>query len=265
MSAHYRYLQIVTERPSILADFYREHFGMRELGHTDEGEIALTDGFYNLALVKPRGGNEELGLSQFGIEVDDVRDIEARLEEFGPRADIQQEPGGLCYGEYLLRDPNGVKVSLSGSHFHADGQERGVPNIRHIALAVPENDEVLRFYMEVFGFVENHRSQRNRREGRDTRWAVDGQTALAILPDPLKWTRDSDEEETTHRKRGLNHFGFVVSDVERYMALLPKDAISRRPEFVNSAEWRISDPDGNGMDISKAKGYEVGPDIWVRG
>jgi len=256
MASHYRFIQIVSERPDTLAEFYGTHFAMRQLGRTHGGDIAMTDGFYNLSLVKPAAGNEELGISQFGIEIDDIREIEARLEEFAPQADIRQEPGGLCHGEYSVLDPNGIKVSLSTQHFSATSEQRGLPSIRHIALAVPKNDEMLHFYMNVFGFRENNRSQRNRREGRDSRWA--------ILPDPLKWNENG-EEGTSHRKRGINHFGFVVSDVQPYFALLPEGAVSKRPEFVNSAEYRISDPDGNGMDISKNKGYEVDPDTWVRG
>ena len=77
MGSQIRYLAIVSEHPDTLARFYSTHFAMRELGRSDAGDIALTDGFYNISLLKPRGGASEPGISHFGITIDDIREVEA--------------------------------------------------------------------------------------------------------------------------------------------------------------------------------------------
>ena len=64
---------------------------------------------------------------------------------------------------------------------------------------------------------------------------------------------------------GINHYGFVVPNMEDMLAKLPSDGkTSKRPSIRPFAEWRTFDPDGNGIDISAQLGYEVGVDRWVR-
>jgi len=267
VDAHIRYLAIVSERPETLAHFYMTYFSMRELGRSDEGDIALTDGFYNVSLVKPRPGADEIGISHFGIEIDDVREIEARLEEFAPKSDIQQEEGGLFHGEYRVFDPNGVAVSLSERHFNLPAAERHMPNIRHMAMCVPNNDRVLDYYRNVFGFREPGNSRKLREAGLPVRWAADGSTAMAILTSHKGRVVN---EETESSRDGVNHFGFLVKDMDSYLTSLPKGAISERDYNVapgvprSSAEFRVFDPDRNPFDLSETKGYEVDVDVFAR-
>jgi hypothetical protein len=84
MDSQIRYLAIVSERPETLAEFYSTYFAMRELGRSDSGDIALTDGFYNISILKPRDGAAELGISHLGVTIEDIREIEARLRDFAP-------------------------------------------------------------------------------------------------------------------------------------------------------------------------------------
>src|SRR6266511_4237649 len=62
MDSQIRYLAIVSEQPETLARFYSNYFSMRELGRSDAGDIALTDGFYNISILKRRDGAEEPGI-----------------------------------------------------------------------------------------------------------------------------------------------------------------------------------------------------------
>jgi hypothetical protein len=55
MGSQIRYLAIVSEHPDTLARFYSTHFAMRELGRSDAGDIALTDGFYKYLLTQDAG------------------------------------------------------------------------------------------------------------------------------------------------------------------------------------------------------------------
>jgi len=264
MQAHLRYIAIVTERPEVLAAFYATYFAMRELGRGDEGDISLTDGFYNLTLLKQRASLHDLaerpGLSHYGIEIDDIREVEARLEEFAPDADIREEPGGLHHGEYRVFDPDGLAISLSMKNFHVSGDTRSLPSIRHIALSVPEVPEMHDFYTNVFGFRETKWSAFIRTKNRPDPcyFAGDGSTNMALLLEPALMTRGED------MRWGFNHFGFVVPDMEEMLRALPSEAgAARRPPRA-MAEERAHDPDGNAIDLSYDMGYEVDYDVWVR-
>src|SRR5262245_13915796 len=113
MDSQIRYLAIVSEQPDTLARFYSTYFSMRELGRSDAGDVALTDGFYNISILKPRDDAAEAGISHFGITIDDIGQIEARLKDFSPKTTIRQEEGDLFRGDYRVTDPYGQIVSLS--------------------------------------------------------------------------------------------------------------------------------------------------------
>ncbi|HLG70211.1 MAG TPA: VOC family protein [Chloroflexota bacterium] len=266
MTARVRYLCLVSERPDVLADFYTTKFSMREIGRSERGDVALTDGFYNLSLVKPDGTELSPGFSHFGVEVDDIREVEARLEEFGFDAELQEEPGGLFHGEYRVFDPNGIGVSLSTRHFGLIDDGGPLPRIHHVAMMVPNNNEVLDFYEKVFGFREVSTSKKLRlmEPPNDvTRFAGDGVTSLAILPAPEVLKRYNFEPENTNLKPGPNHFGFLVSDIGTFMERFPEGGRGR-PASRPMTEERVHDPDGNAIDVSQHKGYEVDVDTWLR-
>ena len=261
MNSRIRYLAIFSEHPDILARFYANYFGMRELGRSDAGDIALTDGFYNISVLKPRDGAAELGISHFGITIQDIDEVERRLKDFAPDTNIRQEEGGLFHGDYRVTDPSGQTVSLSTQEFHTPSVERTFPCIRHLAVCVPNNDAVLDFYINVFGFRESTTSKKIRAQNRVVRWAADGETAMAILPD--RQHRDMNERESP--RDGLNHFGWLVTDIEQFLDSLPEDCISKRPSSRPMAEYRGFDPDRNPFDISQDKGYEIDVGRWLHG
>ncbi len=261
MDSKIRYLAIVSERPEALAQFYSTHFAMRELGRSATGDVALTDGFYNISVLKQRDGAAALGISHFGIAIDDIGEIETRLKKFFPKSEISREEGGQFHGDYRVNDPYGQVVSLSTHRFQTPIAERTFPCIRHMAMCVPNNDEVLDFYVNVFGFRESTTSKKIRAENRVVRWAADGETAMAILPDRQR--RDMNERESP--RDGLNHFGWLVTDIETFLDSLPQGCISKRPSSRPMAEYRGFDPDRNPFDISQDKGYEIDVDRWVHG
>jgi hypothetical protein len=64
----------------------------------------------------------------------------------------------------------------------------------------------------------------------------------------------------------MNHIGFLVSDLHGMVHNLGQmRAIVDRPANRPFAEVRFTDPDGNRIDLSQTKGWEVAPAQWQRG
>src|SRR6185312_17018516 len=102
MKAQISYIAMLTDQPERQANYYSTYFGLRELGRSAAGDISMTDGFYNLTFLKRRAElgeeDDQLGLHHFGIAVDDVREVEGRLEESFPRTELKGENGDLHHG-----------------------------------------------------------------------------------------------------------------------------------------------------------------------
>jgi catechol 2,3-dioxygenase-like lactoylglutathione lyase family enzyme len=114
--------------------------------------------------------------------------------------------------------------------------------IRHIAIVTKDVQRLVKFYTTVFGLQVAL--------GRGTgTYLSDGHVNLAILPlDPER------ETEGPYLKEGFYHFGFQVDDVD---ALRPvceaagaTSKVAARPAN-REAEFRVYDPDGNGVDLSQ--------------
>ena len=277
MDAHFGYMAIVSEQPKALAGFYAKHFAMWELGHSDAGDISITDGFLNVSILKQRSGVEGAsgrpGLSHFGIAVSDIREVEGNLEDFMPSADIQVEPGDLHHGQYRVVGPNGLPVSLSTKNFGVSGNPRRLPRIRHMATCFRAlNDDQAGFLTKVFGFREVSTSAERRRANRPSRFVGDGNVCLALLSaggvsnSGTEHERYRDEEEAAiNSKLGLQHFGFVVDDIPALLDSVPPQLAkwtNKRPEQRDMAEYRVFDPDLNAIDLSQHMGFEVDYDKW---
>jgi catechol 2,3-dioxygenase-like lactoylglutathione lyase family enzyme len=278
MSAQLQYIALRSDRPEELADFYREHFLLEDLGRSENGDIALTDGYFNLSIfngptdprpIQPLARPERnIGFSHIGIHVDDLREFMMQLEEHGGMFKrLVAEEESPCRGEFRVLDPNGLAVSISTNHFGVttSAGERRLPGIRHVALSVPNNDVVVDYYSDVFGFRATD-AARDKNSGNPSRGTGDGNTAFQILVYPVT-TSDVDPGVTLgprHTRWGLNHFGWLVSDLEKALETLPEGSTSPRPASRGMAEWRGQDPDGNEFDLSQAKGYLVDVDTWVK-
>jgi catechol 2,3-dioxygenase-like lactoylglutathione lyase family enzyme len=281
MNAHFGYMAIVTERPQVLADYYARHFQMWELGRSDEGDVSVTDGFLNVSLLKQRPGVEGAsgrpGLSHFGVAVDDIREVEANLEEFYPQADIQAENGDLQHGEYRVVGPNGLPVSLSTTNFGVSDTPRRLPRIRHFATCfTPPNDPQAAFLCDVFGFKEVTTSAVRRRDGVPVRFVGDGNICLALLANggtgffkagmdkPHEDVFRNQNERAVNTRTGFQHFGFVVADAHAVLDAQPAELKqwNNIREARDMAEFRVFDPDLNPIDLSQTRGFEVGYDHW---
>jgi catechol 2,3-dioxygenase-like lactoylglutathione lyase family enzyme len=115
--------------------------------------------------------------------------------------------------------------------------------IRHLAIRTENPEKLAAFYKEVFGFEEIHRGSHEGNPRGKTVHLTDGYFELAIL--------DNSAQQSPN---GLYHFGIQIDNmndtVERVQKQRPDKPVKRRPAGTPYAEMRVSDPEGNLIDLS---------------
>lgn len=265
MPALVRYLAFLTEDPTRLASFYVRHFELDELGRSKDGDISLTDGYFNLSFIKRRPElNEprtEIGVHHMGIAVDgpdEAAAVKERYRALQPNLPLVEERGEPYFGDFRVFDPEGVALSVSQSAF---GMGKGVdrlPRLRHIAYNSLWPEGVLNFLILLFGLREVPTSFDFRKRERRNRFCGDGGINVALHP----FYNDSEGHEARY---GVNHFGFLVADMPAKVESLSREIeVAKRPATRPYAEYRLVDPEGNRFDLSQTKGWEVDIDKWAR-
>jgi catechol 2,3-dioxygenase-like lactoylglutathione lyase family enzyme len=258
------YLAMLCAQPAALATFYGRSFGMEEIGRSDAGDVSLTDGGFNLTLLKQRPQlhepRMEIGPHHIGIAVESLDATLERYRAFNPRGVIIAESGDLQHGEVRIHDPECNPVSLSERAFGLTGSRTRIPRIAHIALNALDTELVLDFYTQVFGFrelFEAHRESR-KRPGYRNKHVGDGHSNVAI--------QAFYNDEVGHEARfGIAHFGFLVDDSKAMATEVERAGatVKARPAHRTQSEIRMRDPEGNGVDLSQ-RGWEVDTEKWVR-
>ncbi|MFM1816665.1 MAG: hypothetical protein RLZ98_3360 [Pseudomonadota bacterium] len=281
MAARMRYIAAIAKDPKALAKFYAEEIGMQELGRTREGDIALTDGYFNLTFFRQRPEliefRKDVGLHHLGFEVDSIDEVLKTYRELVPGGVAVREPSGPCFGEARIFDPECNPISLSERAFGVPAEKRQLPRIGHIAMHMLQPQRTAEFLTRIFGMRELNTTSERRSQGRFNCFMGDGSTNLALHP--YYRTRDEegyatynrighDGQEESHEERrfGFHHFGYLMRDAHQKVAQLSdgKNLVEARPEVRPYAEYRVVDPEGNGFDLSQNKGWEVDVDKWER-
>ena len=107
-----RHIAIIVEDPEASAKFFEEAFDMKRAGTARRG-IYMSDGVFNVALLKKETDKERLGLYHFGMWVDDLDEAEKKV--VAGRRRISRRPADLA--EVVLRgqvqDPRPASCSTS--------------------------------------------------------------------------------------------------------------------------------------------------------
>jgi catechol 2,3-dioxygenase-like lactoylglutathione lyase family enzyme len=251
-----RYLAFLTPDPVALAGFYRRHFGLKELGRTATGDVAMTDGYANLSFLRltaeinePR---REVGLHHIGFEIDDLDQALARYRERNPRGPVVEEPADIAHGDIRIFDHECTPVTLAKHDFGVGGDDDCIPRMRHVAFNALDPEKFGDFYEHVFGLRQLGAMKAFRRRGKSNAFLGDGRSNLAVHP----FYTDNPGHEARY---GVNHFGFLVDRLDERVAALNADPdadIAPRPERPYE-DYRARDPDGNGIDLCMTKGLEV--------
>ena len=131
-----------------------------------------------------------------------------------------------------------------------------MPKIKHIAMTTSDPDKAASFYKEVFGMEEVGRS------GDSHVYLSDGELNLTI-----RSCKDSDAVDVGEQGAGfsgIHHIGFLVEDVEGFVAkvqeaggkrLTPAMADRAESGYVpgpSNVEAKVTGPDGVVIDVSTA-------------
>jgi catechol 2,3-dioxygenase-like lactoylglutathione lyase family enzyme len=235
--------------PAALAGFYRQDFGLDEIGRSADGDITLSDGGFNVTLFRLRSSlrepRMELGLHHLGIAVDDVEAVVTRYRARYPRGTVIAENRDLQHGEVRIYDPECNPVTLSGNNFGLGDAPARVPRIAHLALNALDTEAILDFYRDVFGFrelFEAHKESR-KRPGYRNKHVGDGHSNVAIQA-------FYSGEEGTRRASASRIWrpGAGFSVAERVQA--NGATVKARPAHRTQSEM-LRDPEGNGCDLSQ--------------
>jgi len=223
-------LIIVARDPSLLANFYRQVFELSVVSEHDR-EIVLSDGWLNLIFRKD-AEDQPAGLHAASFWGEDLAPL---------RKQLANKPQDSSNSNGRFADPDGNLIEINEKEFKTTAKTSPFP-IRHMALYTPNTRRLADFYGEVLKMKEVAATDRS------SIFVSDGYFNLALL-----FERPGEE------KPGLNHFGFHVRDIEEMRDRAEKAGVPRgdkRPNRIPFAEYRLHDPEGNGIDIS-VKGWQV--------
>jgi len=229
--AYLRSLTIKASEPTRLADFYRAVF---ELETVSEGPdlIRLSDGVFTLALLKE--SDESLtGLHASGFQVESLDGVKQTAEKGGAPSP---------HSEFQVMDPDKNLIDVTTRDFGLSTAKTPFP-IRHMALFTADPKRLADFYAETFGLKPVGNTDRG------SIFVSDGYFNQALL-----------YQRVREEKNGFNHFGIKIRDVEETRDRAEKAGVRRgaaRPQRIPFAEFRLHDPEGNGIDIS-VKGFMPG-------
>lgn len=146
-------ISLKTPHPEQLARFYRRVLGMSQEPGSSDDAVRLGWGAGHHAVELVRG---EHGLAYFAFEIvdDDARaDLKQRLAAAG----VEVAPGHGATSlpdEIAVRDPDGNLVKFHGEVDRSAERSFGLrpDRIQHLAIATPDVDRLLKFYVDVVGF-----------------------------------------------------------------------------------------------------------------
>lgn len=132
--ARIKHIAIRTPDPEKTAAFYKDVFGLKEVGLARAG-VYLSDGYINLAILKssdqgtgesPRDVPGYAGIDHLGFQVDDVDDMCAKLANAGAKAmegvNLGHAPGAeqRSYYELKYRGPDNQVIDITASGWIVD-------------------------------------------------------------------------------------------------------------------------------------------------
>jgi predicted enzyme related to lactoylglutathione lyase len=261
------HLAITTDHYTLLGMFYRANFGLKASGDTarEMGAISVGDGYLGMTLI-PRRGGRKAGLDHFGIEVEDLERVRAKIAKKYPDIEIVKRPSNRPFASYSAHDPAGNYFDLSQpghetrAEVYAKGGWKQETTFSRFGIRAREAERLANFYVDVFELeARNIPSQEGGYQ------LTDGRVTMAILPWKISAFNGAGIEQP-----GMDHIGFRVPDMQAFQAnldmvrntniqLAPKpidfdaEGAARLALLRKSApgSLQLADPDGTLIDVTE--------------
>jgi len=263
--AKIKHVAIVSEQAPLLSRFYQTLFGMTTSGIDRKTAPVASDGYIGMNF-NGRSNGRQGSFDHFGIEVDDVSVIEARVREMYPDVHLLKRPSSRPFAGISMHDPAGNVFDLAHQStgdrkdVYATIDEQQHPrHIDHFMLRTVDAPRVAKFYKDVFELEEREKA------GDDPRfYLTDGKVTLIVAP----W-RIADYAGSGIERPALDHLGFKVESLDVFKADLDR-MIENDPTLTphpfrpgegdirlallktcQYGEFHFADPDGVLLEVSE--------------
>jgi predicted enzyme related to lactoylglutathione lyase len=266
------HLAITSDHYTLLGMFYRAAFGLKASGDTarELSAISVGDGYLGMTVI-PRRGGRKAGLDHFGIEVEDLDKVRAKIVKKYPDIEIAKRPGNRPFASYSTHDPAGNYFDLSqpghenraevyAKHEAGRSEWKEKNTFSHFALRAREAERIADFYVDVFEL-----EARNAPTEAGGYRLTDGRVTMTILP----W-KISSFDGAGIEQPGMDHIGFRVPELAAFKAHLDKLAktnINLAPKPIDfdsegaarlallrkgaPGGFQLADPDGTLIDVEE--------------
>jgi catechol 2,3-dioxygenase-like lactoylglutathione lyase family enzyme len=273
MSAKIKHVAFASNNAPRLARFYESLFGMKRSKaapppspdpEPQDATVGISDGNIGMVVIR-RAPGFIAALDHFGIEVEDIEGVSARLRRY-PHVSAAKRPSYRSFAAYSGHDPAGNVFDLTEPDsknrrgIFAEPPRRHARFISHITIRTLDPASLASFYTDVFGFKEETKALED-----PNFYLTDGEVTLVVSP----W-KIADYLGASVARPGLEHLGFKVESVEavkRDLEMMIQSNPDLAPRTVTktsegevirnlASTWRysrhlFSDPDGTYVDISE--------------
>lgn len=261
MTAKLKHIALVSDNYALQGKFYEAAFGMRTAADPrPERAVTVGDGYVGLN-INPRKPGRPAGLDHFGLEVDEVEPVLARLKKHG--VEVVKRPSTRPFAGISTHDPAGNIFDLSQrdmenrTSVYVESETPAARRISHIALRTLQAAQLVDFYADI-GLQPVKGNHGNFH-------LTDGRVTLVLMP----W-RITDYAGTGIARPGPDHIGFEVESLEafkqrlqelgdnnphlRARQLAGREGDARMKLFAASCslgEYRLADVDGVLLDVAE--------------
>lgn len=107
-----RHIAIIVEDVEASAKFFEQAFDMKRAGNARRG-VYMSDGVFNVALLKKEKDDEKLGLFHFGMWVDDLDEAEKKVVKAGGQYLAGRPTSPNSFYEAKYQSPTGLVFDLT--------------------------------------------------------------------------------------------------------------------------------------------------------
>jgi predicted enzyme related to lactoylglutathione lyase len=227
-----KHMAILSPATLHLSVFYETVFGM----HADNaGRTAhVTDGYVGMN-INPMANGRKAGLNHYGFEVDDVKEVEARLHEAYPAIELARRPSNRPFAGLTTHDPEGNIFDLSFAEYENRGsvyvreEQRNARYISHFMVPAVNAPALVKFYKDIFDFQELPK----RGPDDPNSYLTDGMVTMIIH----QWTLSSYGVGGLDGKPSIDHMGFHVESLEAFLADV--DRLAENDPSLAPKEFRV--------------------------